>query len=101
MTELVGKVSLARSVPRRDTIAGHRDVAVPADIILTGIGGVTVTVPPPPGSGCSADYDAIARFRLASGPYHGRQEMSSQREVAVMAAQACTRPGSPPRFPSA
>lgn len=44
MTELVGKVSLAQSVLRRDTISGHRDVAVGTDVVLTGIGGVTETV---------------------------------------------------------
>jgi hypothetical protein len=45
MTELVGKVKEMRSVLRRETVAGHQGVAVASEIVLTGTGGVTVTVP--------------------------------------------------------
>ena len=44
MTELVGKVNTAEPVLRRATVAGHHNVAVATDIILTGVGGVTATV---------------------------------------------------------
>lgn len=52
MTELVGKVTGVQSVLRRETVAGHEDVAVGTDIILTGAGGVTAVV------------DAAARVRV-------------------------------------
>lgn len=44
MTELVGVVASAEQVVRREDIAGVADVAVGADVVLTGIGGVMVTV---------------------------------------------------------
>ena len=44
MTELVGKVAGVLPVLRRETVAGHEDVAVGTDIILTGIGGATAKV---------------------------------------------------------
>jgi hypothetical protein len=44
MTELVGMVGTVRSMIRREDIAGVAGVATGTDIMLTGIGGVKVTV---------------------------------------------------------